>query len=286
MAQRYSLGKVMVLASLSFPALDPTAIQFGPVHVRWYGLAYLAGFVLAYFVLRSLQRRGALQLTASGLSDLLTYLVIGVLAGGRFGWWIFYHRPGSASEPWYEPLAIWHGGMSFHGGLLGVVVALLIFAWRRSAHFWNIADCVALVAPFGLLFGRIANFVNAELVGRASNLPWAIIFPGDSIPRHPSQLYEALLEGPLLFALLWCIRSRAEKNEGAIAATFLVAYAVLRFVVEFTRQPDEELGFVAFGWMTMGQVLSLAIGVVGVLCLIIRHRRAEDCPAVAPMRQA
>jgi phosphatidylglycerol:prolipoprotein diacylglycerol transferase len=187
------------------------------------------------------------------------------MVGGRVGWWLFYHRAEGAAEPWYEPVAIWHGGMSFHGGLLGVGLALLLWSWRQRADFWNLADCLSLVAPIGLFFGRLANFVNAELVGRPTDLPWGVIFPGDTIARHPSQLYEAVLEGPLLLLIIWAVQKRSEPRDGRIASLFLILYGLFRFTVEFTRQPDEQLGFVAFDSLTMGQLLSVAMTVAGVL---------------------
>jgi len=159
------------------------------------------------------------------------WLVLGVLVGGRIGWWLFYHR-GGAIEPWYEPLAIWHGGMSFHGCLIGVAVALALFASLARASLWNLADAAALVTPVGLFFGRIANFINAELVGRPSDLPWAVIFPGETFARHPSQIYEALLEGPLLLAAIGFVR-RHSRQEGTVAGAFLLLYGVIRFSVEF-----------------------------------------------------
>lgn len=249
------------LASIQYPQIDPVLFRVGPLAVRWYGLAYLLGFLLAYIVLRRLIRRGALRLSPDALADLIGWLIVGVIVGGRAGWWLFYHRGGGV-EPWYEPLAIWHGGMSFHGGLIGVAVALGAWAWLNRASFWNLADGLALVAPIGLFLGRVANFINAELIGRPTDLPWGVIFPGDAIARHPSQLYEAALEGPLLLLLLWCVR-RLDVREGQVSALFLVGYGLFRFAVEFARQPDEQVGFVAFGWLTMGQLLSALLIVVG-----------------------
>ncbi len=252
------------LAAIQYPQIDPVVFHIGPLAVRWYGLAYLLGFLLAYLGLRRLIRRGELRLTYEGLADLVGWLIAGVVVGGRAGWWIFYHRGGGV-EPWYEPFAVWHGGMSFHGGLIGVAVVLLVWAWAKKATFWHIADAAALVAPVGLFFGRVANFINAELVGRSTDLPWGVLFPGESIARHPSQLYEAALEGPLLLLLLWAIWKWRRPRDGRIAALFLILYGAFRFAVEFTRQPDEQLGFIALGWLTMGQLLSAALVIVGVL---------------------
>ena len=250
------------LAAIQHPRIDPVVFQLGPLAVRWYGLAYLLGFLLAYLGLRRLIRRGELRMTYEGLADLVGWLIAGVVVGGRAGWWVFYHR-GGAVEPWYEPFAVWHGGMSFHGGLAGVAVVLLVWAWAKKAPFWNLADAAALVAPVGLFFGRVANFINAELVGRPTDLPWGVRFPGDTVARHPSQLYEALLEGLLLLAILWGVRTWHRPAEGRLAGLFLIGYGVVRFAVEFTRLPDEQVGFVAFGWLTMGQLLSALLVLIG-----------------------
>jgi phosphatidylglycerol---prolipoprotein diacylglyceryl transferase len=272
-------------ASIPYPHLDPVLFRIGPVAARWYGLAYLAAFLLGYVGLKRMIQSGKLRLSAGQLSDLISWLVPGVLLGGRIGWWLFYHRNEGATEPWYEPLAIWHGGMSFHGGVAGVALALLVWAWRNRATLLNVADCVALVAPLGLFFGRIANFINAELVGRPTALAWGVVFPGESFARHPSQLYEALLEGALLLIALWAIARRSRSREGVVAAMFLVLYGVLRFAVEFTRQPDERLGFIAFGWLTMGQLLSLALSLVGVLLWFgISVRRAGHVDYLSAVR--
>jgi phosphatidylglycerol:prolipoprotein diacylglycerol transferase len=252
------------ISLIHYPQIDPVMFQIGPLKIRWYGMAYLTGFVLAYLVLGRLVRRNVLRISKEALSDLVGWLALGVVAGGRAGWWIFYHRniPGN-HEPWWEPIAIWHGGMSFHGGLAGVILVLWIWGKYRRAPLLNIADCLALVTPIGLCLGRIANFINGELVGRATTVPWAMIFPGYSEPRHPSQIYEAILEGPVLLGVVWAVKTWRNRRDGQIAATFVMAYAVFRFFVEFTREPDSQLGYVAFGWLTMGQSLSVAIGLAG-----------------------
>lgn len=270
-------------ATILFPAIDPVALRLGPFAVRWYGLAYLAGFAVAYHLLRRMIARGGLRLPAERLSDLLGALVLGVVLGGRFGWWIFYHRSGFDEEPWWEPFAIWRGGMSFHGGLIGVVLALLIWSWRR-APFWNIADALALVAPVGLFLGRLANFVNAELVGRPTLVPWGVLFPGDVTPRHPSQIYEAILEGPLLFLVLSLVRRRGCGTDGRVAGWFVSFYGAFRFAAEFTREPDPQLGFVMFGWLTMGQLLSGALVLAGVAILKVKPCATLSVPpGAAPL---
>lgn len=266
----------MPLAVIPYPRIDPDALRLGLLHIRWYGLTYLLGFALAIAALRNMSRKGILRLPVSTVGDVVSWLAMGVVVGGRTGWWLFYHRSQGAIEPWYEPIAIWHGGMSFHGGLIGVLFALAIWSWAQQASFWNLADCLALVAPLGLFFGRIANFINAELVGRPTTVPWGMIFPGDSIPRHPSQLYEAVLEGPLLLLVLWTLFRLRRSTDGRTAALFLICYGLFRFAVEFTRQPDPQLGFIAFGWLTMGQLLSAMLIGVGIILLLIRHPKSRS----------
>ncbi len=175
--------------------------------------------------------------------------------------------------------------MSFHGGLIGVALALTLWTWRNRAPFLNLADCLALVTPLGLFFGRIANFINAELVGRKTDVPWGMVFPGDTFARHPSQLYEAFLEGPLLLAILWAVWKLKPPAEGRIAALFLILYGVFRFAVEFTREPDPQLGYIAFGWLTMGQLLSVALACAGIVLWFVAARScrpATDSPPDAP----
>jgi phosphatidylglycerol:prolipoprotein diacylglycerol transferase len=225
----------------------------------------VVSFVAGYVMLRRSLNRGDLLISRPQLSDLLVWVAAGVIVGGRLGWWLVYHRSEGTDTPWYEVFAIWRGGMSFHGGVVGVAAAMAVWCWRSKTPFWNVADAVSLVAPIGLFLGRIANFVNAELVGRPTDLPWAIVFPGETMARHPSQVYESFLEGPLLLLLLTLLRRQRTQRDGSLSAAFVVGYGVLRFIVEFTREPDGQLGFIAFGWMTMGQLLSVAIVVAGVL---------------------
>jgi phosphatidylglycerol:prolipoprotein diacylglycerol transferase len=259
------------LLAIPFPSIDPVFLRLGPIALHWYGIAYAVGFFLAFLFLRRMTRRGQLKLTDKQVADLVSWLALGVIVGGRLGWWLVYHRA-VGNERWYEPLAIWHGGMSFHGGLVGVLITLRLWTWRQHASLLNVADALARTVPIGLFFGRIANFINAELVGRPTSAPWGVIFPGDHIPRHPSQLYEAFLEGLVMLAILNLVIPRFRLRDGSMAGWFLVLYGAMRFVVEFSREPDAELGYIALGWMTMGQLLSLAMLLAGMTMLLALHR--------------
>lgn len=250
--------------------IDPVAFRIGPLPVRWYGLAYMTAFAISYWMLRVAIRRKTLLLSRDRLDELLLCLVLGVIVGGRLGWWLFYRPTATAFDSWYEPIAIWHGGMSFHGGLAGVAIATFIWTRYRHTPVWNLLDHLALTAPIGLMLGRVANFINAELIGRPSDLPWAIVFPGEDVARHPSQLYEALLEGPVLLLSLLIVRKLLPARDGVIAAAFLVLYGLFRFMVEFTRQPDPQIGFVGWGWLTMGQILSSVIAAIG-LAMVLKQ---------------
>lgn len=264
-----------LLAAIPYPQFDPVIFHLGPLAVRWYGLAYFLAFLISYFALEHLIKRGSLRITREQLSDLIVYLAAAVVVGGRAGWWLVYHRATGKPEPWYEPIAIWDGGMSFHGGLLAVALVVLFWSRRNHSSLPNIADNLALVTPVGLFLGRLANFINAELVGRPTTVPWGVIFPGDDFARHPSQLYEALLEGPLLLVLLWGTRRWMRTHDGRTAALFVILYATFRFVVEFTRQPDPQLGFIAFGWLTMGQLLSFVFLLAGVVMWSLAPRTSD-----------
>lgn len=264
------------MAAITFPSIDPVAFHIGPHAVRWYGLAYLLSFFLAYLVLRRMVGAGTLRIPIRSLGGLLGFLAIGVIVGGRAGWWVFYHRNAFIAESWYEPMAVWHGGMSMHGGLVGTWIAVCVWSRMRHVAFGNVADCLVLVAPIGVFCVRTANFVNAELIGRVSNVAWAVVFPGELCPRHPSQLYEAVLAGPILLGCLWVTRRWVRMHEGRTAAIFLMLYAGLRFGLEFTRNPDGHLGFIALEWVTMGQILSLGTMGLGVcLWLWPMKRRPE-----------
>ncbi|WP_456430893.1 prolipoprotein diacylglyceryl transferase [Thermosulfuriphilus sp.] len=250
---------------LPYPKIDPEILRIGPLSIRWYGLMYVVGFSVAYLMVK----RELLRLGRSGLiprlDSLLFYLVLGLIAGARLGYVLFYNLDYYLKHPLEIP-ATWHGGMSFHGGLLGAVLAGVIWCRRHREDFFFWADRFVLPAPIGLGLGRIANFINGELYGRVTQVPWAMVFPqGGPLPRHPSQLYEAFLEGPVLLSIMWVLRKK-DWPSGVRLGVFLISYAGLRFFVEFFREPDPQLGFV-LGPLTMGQILSLIMFFAGVFLL-------------------
>lgn len=265
---------------LVHPQFDPIAINLGPFAVRWYGLMYLVGFIAALLLGRARANRDAWRgWNARTMDDILFYGVIGVIVGGRLGYVLFYKPAYYLSHP-LEIFAVWQGGMSFHGGFLGVVVAMALLARRTGKPWLAVTDFLAPLVPPGLAAGRLGNFINAELWGRASDVPWATVFPSvDRIPRHPSQLYEFALEGVLLFVVLWWYSTKP-RPLGAVSALFLVGYGVARFAVEFTREPDSFLGVLALG-MTMGQWLSLPMIAAGVWLAWWSRRTVPDAPASA-----
>ena len=247
---------------LVHPQFDPIAISIGPLAIRWYGLMYLVGFAAALLLGRRRAMRDAWRgWTTREMDDVLFYAVIGVIIGGRLGYVLFY-KPGYYLAHPLEIFSVWQGGMSFHGGFLGVLAAMLWFGRKSGKRWVGVTDFIAPIVPPGLAAGRLGNFINGELWGRPTDVPWAMIFPSvDDMPRHPSQLYEFALEGAFLFLLLWWF-SRAPRPAGAVSALFLIGYGASRFVVEFSREPDRFLGLLALG-LTMGQWLSLPMVVVG-----------------------
>ena len=252
---------------LIHPNFDPIALQLGPVAIRWYGLMYLTAFALVIFLGRKrIRNQPWLSISSSDLDDMLFYGVLGVVLGGRLGYILFY-KP---LEYLHDPIRIffvWEGGMSFHGGFLGVLLAMLWFARSHNKKWLQVTDFIAPLVPLGLGAGRIGNFINGELWGRPSELPWAMVFPQvDGLARHPSQLYEFLLEGLLLFLLVW-FYSRRWRPLGAVSGMFLAGYGLLRFLVEFTREPDSFLGLLSLE-LSMGQWLSLPMIVAGVAMII------------------
>ncbi len=263
----------MLTFAIAFPTIDPVMIEIGPLVIRWYALAYISGLVLGWLYLRWLVQRPGWQLTPIDLDDLLLYITLGVVLGGRIGYVLFY-RAGFYLDNPAEILAVWRGGMSFHGGLLGVLAAMALFAYRRRIAFLEIGDAVAAAVPIGLFFGRIANFINGELFGRPSDVAWAMVFPrGGPEPRHPSQLYEALLEGLVLFLVLfWVARKlRTPESRGRLGGLFLTGYGLARSFVELFREPDAHIGFLFGGGVTMGQILSLPMIVIGLILLAKSH---------------
>lgn len=259
---------------IQFPAIDPIAFTLGPLAVRWYGLSYVVGIGLAWWLLHRRCGHGSgRDWTPEQVSDLVFYAALGAVLGGRLGYVLFYNFQEYLANP-AELLAVWRGGMSFHGGMLGVVCAVALYARRLRRPFLAVADFLLPAVPIGLLLGRIANFVNQELWGAPSNLPWAVLFThpaAGGVPRHPSQLYEALLEGLLLFAVLNWLQAR-EPRRGVVAASFLIGYGLCRFAVEFVREPDAHLGYLWQGWLTMGQVLSTPMVIAGLAILLFGAR--------------
>lgn len=259
---------------LQHPQIDPIALQIGPIAVHWYGLMYLIGFALVWLLGRWRIQHGKTDLTLRDLEDIIFYSVLGVVAGGRLGYVLFYKPAEYLANP-IEVLYLWQGGMSFHGGLIGVIVVLLLFARKRNKTLLEIGDFVAPLIPLGLGAGRLGNFINGELWGRATTVPWGMAFPqaGDGMARHPSQLYEMGLEGFALFALVWWF-ARKPRPTGQISALFLMGYGVFRFLVEFTREPDNYLGLLA-GGLSMGQLLSLPMVLAGALIFVFSARRSN-----------
>lgn len=258
------------------PDFDPVALHVGPLQIHWYGLMYLAGFAGAWWLAVRRGRQPHSVFSEQAISDLLFFAVLGVVLGGRIGYTLFYNLPGFLADP-LELFRIWQGGMSFHGGLLGVIIAMALYARMRKLSFFYVADFVAVVVPFGLFTGRIGNFINSELWGAPTTLPWAMIFPNDpeQLPRHPSMLYEALLEGPLLLAILWWFGSRP-RPQMALSGLFLLLYAVFRALVELVRLPDAHIGYLAFGWLTMGQLLSLPMFLAGAVLLVLAYHKPSS----------
>ncbi|MEX0607347.1 MAG: prolipoprotein diacylglyceryl transferase [Halofilum sp. (in: g-proteobacteria)] len=259
---------------LEYPRIDPVAIEIGPLAIHWYGLMYLVGFAGAWWLMRRRARAGG-PWQPQEVDDLIFYGALGVLIGGRLGYLLFYNAAEWLSDPLLL-LRVWEGGMSFHGGLIGVIVALSWFARRRGRGAFDALDFVAPVTPIGLGAGRLGNFINGELWGRTTDVPWAMVFPGAGPqPRHPSQLYEFALEGVILFAVLWWFSARPRPRM-ATSGLFLTLYGTFRFSVEFVREPDPGLGTIAFDWLTMGQLLSLPMIVAGAVLLWLAYRRPKS----------
>ena len=257
---------------MQFPTIDPVFLSIGPLQFRWYGLMYILAFVASYFILRAEIRRKQLPLTTDDVADLVFYGAMGVVLGGRLGYILFYNLSFYLANP-LRLFAVWEGGMSFHGGFLGVIAAFVLYARKKRISFWALIDMAAQCAPVGLGLGRIGNFINGELYGRETNVPWGIIFPGGGeAPRHPSQLYEAFLEGLLLF-LIVRFAARRSNSTGVAGWTFVAGYGLFRFIVEFFRQPDAQLG-TFLGLFSMGQLLSFPMFLLGSV-MVFRITRRE-----------
>ena len=274
----------MLLLEIPYPEIDPVVLKIGSLQIKWYGILFVAGFLTGNALLKKLSREGRLHTSINGVADLLVALMIGVILGGRLGFVLFYDLDKYMDSPG-EVLKIWRGGLSFHGGLIGATIAIALFARKRKIPIMNVMDACAVCACPGILFVRCANFINGELWGRPTDVPWAMLFPLDpqQTLRHPSQLYEGLLEGLALFLVLWFLRNRPFfKPTGRIAGCFLVGYASLRFGIEFTREPDSHIGVNSLG-LSRGQILSAAMLIGGGICLWAAGRfHGRRNPARAP----
>jgi phosphatidylglycerol---prolipoprotein diacylglyceryl transferase len=268
----------VLLPVLPFPAINPVLISIGPLAVRWYALAYIVGIIAGWFYARAIIASerlwgGPAPLTVIDFDDFVIWITLGIILGGRIGYVLFYNLPHFAAHP-IEILQLWNGGMSFHGGVAGCIVAIVGFALHRGIPMLALGDVTAAVAPIGLFLGRIANFINGELWGRPTSVPWAMVFPnGGPIPRHPSQLYEAALEGIVLFALLnLLVRAGALKRPGVVTGSFALGYGIARIIGELFREPDAQLGFL-WGGLTMGMLLSVPLMLAGIAVLALALTR-------------
>lgn len=278
------------LFAITYPDIDPVLLQIGPLAIRWYALAYIFGILFGWWYSRKLVSNdrlwgpGGSPISAKLLGDFVIWVTLGIILGGRIGYILVYDLAGFIDNP-ISIFALWEGGMSFHGGFAGVTIALIVFSLRHKLPMWSMIDVIAATTPMALFVGRIANFINGELYGRAGDVPWAMVFPGDSlgVPRHPSQLYESLLEGALLFVVLWILiyRFKALQRPGLIAGAFTAGYGIARTFSEFFREPDVQIGFLA-GGLTMGMLLSVPMIIAGVIAMVIatrRHRRLAAAEA-------
>jgi phosphatidylglycerol:prolipoprotein diacylglycerol transferase len=255
---------------LQYPGFNPIAFEIGPLKVHWYGIMYLIGFAAAWLLARSRAKKPGSTWKPNDVDDLVFYTMLGVIFGGRIGYVLFYGLSFWAKDPWY-PIKIHDGGMSFHGGMIGVIVAMMIYAWRNKRAVGDVCDFTVPLPGLGLFFGRIGNFINGELWGKETTLPWGFNYNGQVL--HPSQLYEALLEGLLLFVIIWWFTSKPRPRL-APTGLFLAYYGAVRFLVEFVRVPDEQLSYLAHtSWLTMGQILSAPMIIIGIYLLIRTHQR-------------
>ncbi len=270
---------------LNYPLIDPVAVSLGPLKIHWYGIMYLIAFGAAWWLGRRRARQPGSGWNDEQISDLIFYGALGVVLGGRIGYTLFYNFSHFASDP-VSILRLWEGGMSFHGGLLGVLLAMWLFGRKYKHSFFALTDFVAPLVPIGLATGRLGNFINGELWGQPTNVAWGMVFPGAGpLPRHPSQLYEMFLEGIVLFFIVW-IFSAKPRPRMAVSGVFALGYGVFRFAVEFVRQPDDHLGFIAFGWLTQGQLLSAPLILTGIVLLWLAYRRQPPAAPANPEPKA
>jgi len=253
---------------IPYPGFNPIAFSIGPVKVHWYGIMYLLGFGAGWALARSRAAKPGSTWKSQDVDDLIFFAMLGVIAGGRVGYVLFYGLSFWAKDPWY-PFKIWDGGMSFHGGLLGVIAAVSLFAWRRRRNVADVLDFTVPLPGLGLFFGRIGNFINGELWGKVTTVPWGFNVNGEV--RHASQLYEAVFEGLVLFTIIWIFTARPRPRL-APSGLFLIIYGIVRFSIEFVRVPDEHIGYLAGGWLTEGQVLSIPMVLVGVALMAYAYR--------------
>lgn len=254
---------------LTYPEFDPIALQIGPIPIHWYGIMYLVGIGTGWWLLARRAKRPGSGWNTEQVADLVFYAALGVILGGRIGYMVFYATPVLLQHP-LTLFKVWEGGMSFHGGLLGVMAAMWLYARQKHRTFFELTDFISPVVPIGLGAGRAGNFINSELWGKITDVPWAFYVNG--APHHPSQLYELALEGVVLFTVLW-IYSRRQRPRMAVSGLFALLYGGFRFLVEFIRMPDPQLGYLAFGWVTMGQILSLPLIIAGAVMLVMAYRR-------------
>jgi phosphatidylglycerol:prolipoprotein diacylglycerol transferase len=270
--------------ALTFPNIDPIAFSVGPFDIRWYALAYLAGFLLGLYYIKFLVKKFYVdmpdakgrQLSVNAIEDFLPWAIIGVILGGRIGYILFYQFAMYMQNP-AAIFRIWEGGMSFHGGAAGMIVAMILYAWKHKLPLLQLTDVVCCAVPIGLFFGRVANFINGELYGRVTTSPLGIVFPyGGSEPRHASQLYEAFLEGLILFiVLLVCVtRPNIRRHAGMVSGVFLMGYAASRFIVEYVREPDAHLGLIG-DFLSMGQILCIPMFIGGLICVFVSRKQAH-----------
>ena len=259
---------------LAYPAIDPVAVSIGAVKIHWYGIMYLIGFAAVYLLGQHRAKQAWSPIKPEAIEDLVTYGAMGVILGGRIGYILFYNFSAFLENPLIL-FKIWQGGMSFHGGMLGVFAAMAWFAKKQNCTLWQLTDLIAPIAPIGLGAGRLGNFINSELWGRPTDVPWAMIFPnGGDVARHPSQLYEAFLEGLVLFVIVW-IYTQKPRPTMATTGLAVMCYGCFRFFVEFYRLPDAHLGYLALDWVTMGQILSTPMIIIGAVLMVFAYKKYE-----------